>query len=80
MKSFWCSRVGAGIILLASSFFVTLALDNGLGRTPSMGYNSWYSVFEHPTEQICHETLNLLQSLGFRAAGYEYLYVSLSFD
>ena len=52
---------------------MTLALDNGLGRTPAMGFNSWYSVFEHPTEQNCKETLNLLQSLGFRAAGYEYL-------
>jgi alpha-galactosidase len=73
MKSFWISRVVAGIIILASSFCVTLALDNGLGRTPAMGFNSWYSVFEHPTEQNCKETLNLLQSLGFRAAGYEYL-------
>jgi alpha-galactosidase len=59
--------------LLSAGVTLVLALDNGLGRTPSMGYNTWYSVFEHPTESSCNETMALLQSLGFLAAGYEYL-------
>jgi alpha-galactosidase len=72
MQLAWCCPALA-LILLASSFAPALALDNGLGRTPSMGYNTWYSFFENPTEGACKETIALLQTLGLRAAGYEYL-------
>ena len=107
MKAFCCGCFLVAVAL-ASCVSVASALDNGVGRRPSMGFNTWYddngcgcvggggggdnirtakhhpaprirhtvfrySVFMNPTEQICNETLVLLQSLGFRDAGYEYL-------
>jgi len=47
-------------------------LNDGLGLRPSMGFNTWYSLFMHPTERDCSLTLTLLQQLGLRAVGYEY--------
>ena len=70
--AWYCTALA--LILFASSIAPTRALDNGLGRTPSMGYNTWYSFFESPTEAACKDTISLLQTLGLRAAGYEYLY------
>ena len=49
------------------------ALDNGLGRTPQMGYNSWYDVGMGPTEALVRDTIDAMVSGGFVAAGYTYL-------
>jgi len=52
------------------------ALNNGLGRTPPMGYSSWYSVDSEVTEAHMHSMCSLLVSTGMAAAGYKYCNVS----
>lgn len=49
------------VIVLAVTIFqstMTTALNNGLGRTPQMGYNSWYDLMVHL----------LVRSLSFHAS------------
>lgn len=62
-----------------TSFVVTLysvsALDNGLGRTPLLGFNSW-NIFQcQVTEIDMRNTMDAFISLGIKDAGYEYVSV-----
>ena len=41
MKRFVFSTV---LFLFYAPVAVVLALDNGLGHTPAMGYNTWYAL------------------------------------
>lgn len=56
-------------------FFVlgASALDNGLGRTPQQGYNSWYDVLMEPSEAHVRATVDAMVRQGLVAAGYRYL-------
>jgi alpha-galactosidase len=49
------------------------ALDNGLARTPPMGWNSWYRFRCQVSEQLVRETANAMIRSGMRAAGYRYV-------
>ena len=49
------------------------ALDNGLARTPQMGYNSWYDVMGTIDELVIRETADAMVSTGLYAAGYNYI-------
>ena len=49
------------------------ALDNGVARTPVMGYNTWNSFKFGINETLIKQTADLLVSLGLRDAGYSYL-------
>lgn len=49
------------------------ALNNGLGATPQMGYNSWYDLFMSPTEAAVLESASSLKAFGFQALGYTYV-------
>jgi alpha-galactosidase len=59
------------IILTASSY----ALDNGLGRTPLLGFNSWNSFACNVNEEDMKNTMDAFVSLGLRDAGYKYVSV-----
>lgn len=48
------------LLLLVS----VLALDNGLGRTPPMGWNPWNKYGCNISEQIVKETVESLLSTG----------------
>lgn len=50
-----------------------VALDNGLGRTPPMGWNSWNHFACNINETVIRETADLLVSTGLAAKGYKYL-------
>jgi alpha-galactosidase len=51
------------------------ALDNGLARTPPMGFSTW-SVFQRNiNESLIRELADAMQSSGLAAAGYDYLLV-----
>jgi alpha-galactosidase len=50
-----------------------MALDNGLARTPPMGWNSWYGFHCQVSERIVRETANAMIRSGMRAAGYRYV-------
>jgi len=52
---------------------VALALNNGLGRTPQMGWNSWNKFGCNINEKLIRDTIDTLVDLGFVDAGYEYI-------
>uniref|UniRef100_A0A0G4HG19 Alpha-galactosidase n=1 Tax=Chromera velia CCMP2878 TaxID=1169474 RepID=A0A0G4HG19_9ALVE len=49
------------------------ALDNGLGRTPAMGWNSWNKFGCNINEKLFKETADSIVSLGLKDLGYEYV-------
>jgi alpha-galactosidase len=51
------------------------ALDNGLARTPPMGFNNWNATgcAGDFNERMVERTADLLVSSGLRRAGYEYV-------
>jgi len=48
-------------------------LDNGLGRTPPMGWNSWNHFACDINETVIKETADALISTGFNELGYKYV-------
>jgi alpha-galactosidase len=51
------------------------ALDNGLAKTPPMGWNSWNKFGCDVSEQLIRGMADALVSTGLRDAGYEYLVI-----
>lgn len=51
------------------------ALDNGVGRTPPMGWNSWNTFFCNINESLIRGMVDSMVSSGMRDAGYEYVVV-----
>ena len=48
-------------------------LDNGLARTPPMGWNSWNNFGCDVNEQVIRQAAEAMVKSGFKAAGYEYV-------
>ena len=57
-----------GLLLLA-----VVALDNGMGLAPPMGWNSWNHFGCNINEALIKQTADLLVSTGLAAKGYIYL-------
>jgi alpha-galactosidase len=54
--------------------FAGRALDNGLARTPPMGWNSWNKfACKGLNEQVIRETADTIASNGMKDAGYQYI-------
>ena len=51
------------------------SLDNGLGLTPAMGYNSWYDYGCSLNEKGIRATADALVDYGFSKLGYIYVNV-----
>ncbi|XP_040383981.1 alpha-galactosidase [Oryza brachyantha] len=49
------------------------AFENGLGRTPQMGWNSWNHFYCGINEQIIRETADALVNTGLAKLGYHYV-------
>ncbi len=49
------------------------ALDNGLGRTPQLGWNNWNSFGCNVNESLIRQTADVMVSSGMAAAGYTYV-------
>jgi alpha-galactosidase len=49
------------------------ALDNGLSRTPPMGFNDWNAFGCNVSEQLIKGTADLFVSSGLKDAGYEFV-------
>lgn len=64
---------------IAGFFGQTQALDNGLARTPAMGYNSWYDVGcgGDMNEDIIKATADAIVEKGLDKLGYKYVNVSI---
>src|SRR3954465_14371233 len=50
----------------------SVALDNGLARTPPMGWNSWYTAHCGVTEQDVLRNARALVDTGMAGLGYPY--------
>lgn len=61
-----------GFLLFASLAF---SLDNGLGLTPQMGWNSWNHFHCAINEGIIRETIDFLSASPLVKVGYEYVNV-----
>ncbi|HEX4602161.1 MAG TPA: glycoside hydrolase family 27 protein [Gemmatimonadales bacterium] len=51
------------------------ALDNGLARTPPMGWNSWNHFGCDVSERLIRETADAMVTSGLRDAGYRYVVI-----
>ena len=47
--------------------------DDGLARTPPMGWNSWNTFRTNVNERLIHEIVDALVTTGMRDAGYQYV-------
>ncbi len=76
MKTF-TSRVALGIAALG--FFTAAgelrALDNGLARTPPMGWNSWNKFACNVSEDLIRQAADAMVSSGMKDAGYQYVVI-----
>ena len=57
----------------AGLFAPSIALDNGVARTPDRGWNSWNTFKCGWTEQTIYATADAFVSTGLAAAGYDYI-------
>lgn len=70
-------RLGSLLLLLAlfGGSGRLLALDNGLAKTPPMGWNTWEKFGCNVSEQLIRETTDAMVRSGMKAAGYEYVVI-----
>ena len=64
--------LGVAAMLLVSASR-TPPLDNGLARTPPMGWNSWNKFGCNVSERLIRETADAMVASGMRDAGYQYV-------
>ncbi|CAG8738403.1 6630_t:CDS:2, partial [Funneliformis mosseae] len=64
------------ITLFYVIYFVTygvMGLNNGVGRTPPMGWNSWNKFLCNIDEKLIKDTADALIKHGLADVGYKYL-------
>src|SRR5450755_2597987 len=66
--------VTAGLLSLAAPGALR-ALDNGLARTPPMGWNSWNKFECKVSEVLIKQAADAVVSSGMKDAGYEYVVI-----
>jgi alpha-galactosidase len=62
-------------LLLAAGPARPVRLDNGLARTPPMGWNTWNKFACNVSDQLLRETADAMVATGMKAAGYEFLVI-----
>ncbi|MCW2903217.1 MAG: alpha-galactosidase [Streptosporangiaceae bacterium] len=71
------AATGAATITIGAAAVAppAMALDNGLARTPQMGFNNWNATHcgADFNEAMVHGIADLLVSSGLKDAGYEYV-------
>ncbi|MCO8276213.1 ricin-type beta-trefoil lectin domain protein [Actinoplanes sp. TRM 88003] len=67
--------LAAALLLLTGTAAPAQALDNGVGRTPPMGWNSWNTFFCNINESLIRGMADSIVSTGMRDAGYQYVVV-----
>ncbi|HZT03215.1 MAG TPA: glycoside hydrolase family 27 protein [Steroidobacteraceae bacterium] len=63
----------AAMMLWMLAFTPAYALDNGLARTPPMGWNSWNSFHCDVSAKLVEATADAMVTSGMKAAGYVYV-------
>lgn len=71
----YASSIARGCLLAALFLLAPLAqaLDNGLARTPPMGWNSWNRFGCNINETLIKQTADAMVASGMKAAGYTYV-------
>ena len=59
--------------ILVLLLIVCSSLDNGMGLTPPMGWNSWNHFGCKINEQLIKQTADVLVSSGLAAKGYKFV-------
>jgi alpha-galactosidase len=59
------------LLLLLAVVYDTSALDNGLGRTPPMGWSSWNRLFNDVNATVIVAMAEAMAAGGYKDAGYE---------
>jgi alpha-galactosidase len=65
----------ASLLLFVFCFTDAYALDNGLAKTPPMGWNSWNKFACNVSEKLIKEMADAMVTSGMRDAGYVYLVI-----
>lgn len=60
-------------IFLLNLILLTFSLDNGLGKTPPMGWNSWNKFACDINETVIKKTVDQLIKTGLKDKGYKYV-------
>jgi len=60
-------------IFFISFIHVTFSLNNGLGLTPPMGFNTWNHFACNINETVLREAADLIIELGLNKIGYQYI-------
>jgi alpha-galactosidase len=63
------------LLLFVFCFADAHALDNGLAKTPPMGWNSWNKFACNVSEKLIKEMADAMVTSGMRDAGYVYLVI-----
>jgi len=78
MKSYDAVRSVFLILVLVVSAGLpqaALALDDGLARTPPMGWNSWNTFRLNINEDLVKQVADVMVERGFKDAGYEFVVI-----
>src|SRR5260370_41574275 len=74
-----CRELRSLILLLFLALLVSVppgcALENGLARTPPMGWNSWNRFACNINEDLVKSAADALVSSGLKDVGYEYVVI-----
>ncbi|UBU09454.1 lectin [Nonomuraea gerenzanensis] len=74
MRWFLAVTLAAGsLVAVGGGTSPAAALDNGLARTPQLGWNDWNTFFCNVNETLIRQTADIMVSSGMAAAGYEYV-------
>ena len=61
-------------LIICLLYFVCInSLDNGLGLTPQMGWNTWNKYRCHINETLIHDSIDALINSGLADVGYNYI-------
>ena len=61
------------IVIVIYFIKIINGLNNGLAKTPQMGWNSWNKFGCNITEKLILETIDALNRSGLKDAGYTYI-------
>jgi alpha-galactosidase len=75
MKKIVCRAFSCFVLVGSFAAIPALALDNGLAKTPPMGWNSWNKFACDVSEELTRSIANAMVTSGLKNAGYEYVVI-----
>ncbi len=71
----WCVPAVVAMLAVTMSAVAVRALENGVARTPPMGWNTWNTFGCNINETLIRQMADALVSTGMRDLGYKYVVV-----